>query len=146
LQHGYLWTSTGGMKDFTVLAGLGNNQQIYSAQVNDLGVIAISTSKGGYLLLPKVLGTVTSSVNPSTAGQPVTFTANLTSIAGPPPNGETVQFLMGGTVIGTSQIIGGIARFTTSTLPVGSHGVQASYSGDVSHMAVKYPAITQVVQ
>jgi probable HAF family extracellular repeat protein len=143
--HGFLWTSTSGMKDFTTLAGLANTEQVYSAQVNDLGVIAMSTSKGGYLLLPKVTGTFSSSANPSTVGQPVTFTAKLSSIAGPPPDGETVQFLVGTKVVGTATLQGGVAKFTTSTITAGSHAIAVNYGGDVSHLAIKFAALTQVV-
>jgi probable HAF family extracellular repeat protein len=145
LLHGFLWTPTAGIKDFTVLAGLIAGEQVSSAQINDLGVIAIATNKGGYLLLPKVLGTFTSSANPSVAGQAVTFTAHLTSITGPPPDGETVQFTVGGKVIGTATLTGGVAQLTTSTIVAGSHAVGVIYSGDVSHVAVKYAALTQVV-
>src|SRR6202140_1939311 len=37
LLHGFLWTPSGGMQDFTALAGLGATQQAYSLQVNDFG-------------------------------------------------------------------------------------------------------------
>jgi len=57
LLHGFLWTPSGGMQDFTVLAGLGPSQQTYSVQLNDFGVLAISTNKGGFLLVPKMTAT-----------------------------------------------------------------------------------------
>jgi hypothetical protein len=131
------------MQDFSVLAGL--NQQAYSVQVNDFGVVAISTSKGCYLLVPKMASTITSSANPSVVGQPVTFTATLTSIAGPPPDGERVQFVVSGNVYGSSPLKGGVAQFTTSAIPVGSHVVVAKYNGDANYLPPKYTAVTQVV-
>ena len=145
LLHGFLWTATAGMKDLTTLAGLANTEQIYSAQVNDLGVIAISTNKGGYILLPKVTGTFGSSANPAVVGQPVTLTANLTSIAGAPADGVTVKFMMGTTVLGTGTLHGGVAQITTSSIPAGSHVIKVTYAGDVSHLAVNFTALTQVV-
>jgi hypothetical protein len=42
-----------------------------------------------------------SSPNPSTSGQAVTFIATVTSSAGAPPDGETVRFMKGATVLGT---------------------------------------------
>lgn len=144
--HGFLWTPLTGMQDFTTLAGLIPSEQVSAAQVNDLGVIAISTNKGGYVLFPRVMGSFTSSANPSILGQPVTFTANLNSIAGPPPDGETVTFSVSGKVVGTATISGGIAQFTTSSITVGGHGVVVNYPGDSSHVAVKFAALTQVVQ
>lgn len=146
LLHGFLWTPSGGMKDFTVLAGLGPSQQTYSVQVNDFGVVAISTNKGGFLLVPKMTATLTSSVNPSVLGQPVTFTATVTSIAGPPPDGETVQFVVGGNVLGSATLTGGVAQFTTSAIPKGRHAVVAKYSGDANYLPAKYTAITQLVK
>ena len=145
LLHGFLWTPSGGMQDFTVLAGFGVSQQAYSVQVNDFGVVAISTNKGCYLLVPKMAATITSSVNPSVVGQPVTFTATLTSIAGPPPDGEMVQFVVSSKVYGSSPLKGGVAQFTTSAIPVGSHIVVAKYFGDANYLPAKYTAVTQVV-
>jgi probable HAF family extracellular repeat protein len=146
LLHGFLWTPSAGMEDFTVLAGLASGQQVYSLQVNDAGVIAISTNKGGSLLVPKMTAKFTSSANPSVLGEPVTFTATMTSIAGPPPDGDTVQFLVSGNVVGTATLQGGVAHFTTSTIAVGSHAVQAEYSGDANYLPTKYNAFTQVVK
>jgi hypothetical protein len=133
------------MQDFTVLAGLGASKQIYAAQVNDFGVIAISTNKGGYLLVPKMAATFTSSVNPSVLGQPVTFTATMTTMIGPPPDGETVQFVAGGMMLGSAKLKGGVAHFTTTAIPAGAHAVVSTYSGDANYFPAKYTAITQVV-
>jgi len=143
ILHGFLWTPSGGMQDFSVLAG--TSQQAYSLQVNDFGVIAISTNKGCYLLVPKMASTITSSANPSVVGQPVTFTATIMSIAGPPPDGEMVQFVVSGKVYGSSPLKGGVAKFTTSAIPVGSHIVVAKYFGDANYLPAKYTAVTQQV-
>jgi len=143
ILHGFLWTPSGGMQDFSVLAG--TSQQAYSLQVNDFGVVAISTNKGCYLLVPKMASTITSSANPSVVGQPVTFTATMTSIAGPPPDGEMVQFVVSGKAYGSSPLKGGVAKFTTSAIPVGSHIVVAKYFGDANYLPAKYTAVTQQV-
>jgi probable HAF family extracellular repeat protein len=145
LLRGFLWTPSAGMQDFTVLAGLAPSQQPYSVQVNDFGVVAISSNKGGYLLVPKMTATLTSSVNPSVLGQPVTFTATMTSIAGPPPDGETVQLVVSGKVMGSATLKGGVAQFTTSAIPVGPHAVVANYGGDANYLPAKYIGLTQVV-
>jgi probable HAF family extracellular repeat protein len=145
LSHGFLWTPSGGMQDLTVLAGLNAKLQPYSMQINDFGVIAISTNKGSSILVPNMTATVTSSANPSVLGESVTFTANLTSIVGPPPDGETVEFVVNNQVAGTATLTGGVAQFTTSTLAVGSHVVVAKYNGDANYLAAKYTALTQKV-
>jgi hypothetical protein len=133
------------MQDLTTLSGFSNSQQTYSAQVNDFGVVALSTNKGDLLLVPKMSGTITSSVNPSVLGQPVTFTASFTSFGGPPPDGESVQFVVSGKLLGSATLTGGVAQFTTSAIPVGPHVVVAKYNGDANYLPAKYTALTQVV-
>ena len=145
ILHGFLWTPSGGMQDFTALAGLSPNQQAYAVQVNDFGVIAVSTNKGGFLLVPRMATTFASSANPSKVGQPVTFTATMTSIAGTPPDGEMVQFVVSGKVYGASPLKAGVAQFTTSAIPVGSHIVAAKYNGDGNYLPAKYTSVNQVV-
>ncbi len=75
--------------------------------------------------------TLASSVNPSTFGQAVTFTATVTPDARSTdtPTG-TVTFEEGTTVLGTAPLNDGVATFAISTLAVGSHSIAAVYSGD----------------
>ncbi len=146
LLHPFLWTSSTGMQDLNILAKLSSkDQQAYSIQVNDSGVIAISTNKGGYLLIPAMAAKIKSSANPSVLGQPVTFTATVSSLAGAPPDGETVQFVMGSTVLGSATLNGGVAQFTTSALTAGKHTVVANYEGDTNYVASKSSSLKQVV-
>jgi uncharacterized repeat protein (TIGR03803 family) len=87
--------------------------------------------------------TLTSSPNPSTPAQAVTFTATISSptVAANGP----VTFTAGKTVLGTAQLSGGKAKFTTSTLTVGSTTVTATYQGD-SNIAGSSASVTQTVQ
>ena len=57
----------------------------------------------------------------------MTFTAAVTPA---PPNGETVSFMKGKTVLGTGSLSTGTAMFTTSTLEVGTTSIMALYGGD----------------
>jgi probable HAF family extracellular repeat protein len=144
--HGFVWTPTDGMQDLNIVAKLtSNDQQTYSLQVNDSGVIAISTNKASFILIPTMSVKVKSSVNPSAVGQPVTFTATMKSLAGAPPDGEMVQFMDGGTVVGSATLTGGIATFTASSLSAGRHSVVAEYSGDANYLETKSAKLTQVV-
>jgi hypothetical protein len=86
---------------------------------------------------------LTSSPNPSTQGQAVTFTATITSPTVTPTG--PVTFMAGKTVLGTAQLSGGKAKFTTSTLPVGSTTVTATYYGD-SNITESAASVTQTVQ
>jgi hypothetical protein len=89
--------------------------------------------------------TLSSSLNPSAYGQAVTFTANVTSSSGAPPNGETVTFMKGTTVLGTGTLSGGSASFTTATLLVSRYAIQAVYGGDLNLAGGTSKSITQVV-
>ena len=84
-----------------------------------------------------------SSQNPSVAGQPVTFTATVSS-AGATPTG-TVTFNDGGTAIGTATLTAGIATFSTSALTAGVHTITARYAGNAGFTASTSPALLQTV-
>ena len=89
--------------------------------------------------------TLTSSPNPSTYGQAVTFTATVTSAPGPPPDGETISFMKGKMILGTGSLTSGTATFTTSTLKVGTTSVIATYPGDSNFAPSKSKPLKQVV-
>ena len=83
--------------------------------------------------------TLTSSTNPSAPGQSVTFTASLPSgVSG------TVTFTSGATALGTSPLGAGIATATTTSLPIGSDAITATYNGDGNYNSAT-GALTQVV-
>ncbi|MBR1249443.1 Ig-like domain repeat protein [Bradyrhizobium sp. AUGA SZCCT0169] len=87
--------------------------------------------------------TVTSSLNPSAVGQPVTFTATVSGTGGTPTG--TVNFLDGGAVIGNGALAGGVATFTTANLAQGNHSITAAYAGAGSFTASTSAALTQAV-
>src|SRR5581483_6620661 len=86
--------------------------------------------------------TVTSSLNPSKVGQAVTFTATISSPAGPPPDGEIVVFQP----VGQSAMKNGVATYTTSALQAGTTVVHALYNGDLNFTVIKSAPLDQVVQ
>ena len=88
---------------------------------------------------------LTSSLNPSFYGQPVTFTATVTSKLGPPPDGETVTFMQGPNTLGTGTLSAGSATFTTSTLRAGPIKIAAVYYGDAQFNVSKSRPLTQQV-
>lgn len=89
---------------------------------------------------------VTSSLNPSTYGLAVTFTATVTGNGTIAPVG-VVNFLDGGVQIGTANLAGatGIATFTTATLAAGTHILTAAYQGNVDYSAAASAPLTQIV-
>lgn len=74
--------------------------------------------------------TLTTSGSPSAFGQPVTFTATVSSNYGTIPDGEAMVFVDGHSEIGTGTTAGGIATFTTSSLTPTKHTIKALYRGD----------------
>jgi len=89
--------------------------------------------------------TLSSSPNPSNYGEAVTFTAVVTTAGGVPPNGDTVTFMQGTTVLGVRPLSKGLARFTTSSLKVGADYVTAAYGGDSNLIGSASKAVKQVV-
>jgi Bacterial Ig-like domain (group 3)/FG-GAP-like repeat len=74
-----------------------------------------------------------SSLNPSKAGQSVTFTTTVRqSVPGTGVPTGAVTFKDGSTVLGTVSLSSGVAMLTTSGLSVGSHQIVAAYSGDAN--------------
>jgi hypothetical protein len=91
---------------------------------------------------------VTSSQNPSTVGQAVTFTATVTSnnttLGLPSPTG-IVTFKNGTTTLGTGTLSGGVASLTTSSLPAGTQSITAVYGGDTNYSGSTSPKLSQVI-
>jgi Bacterial Ig-like domain (group 3)/FG-GAP-like repeat len=72
---------------------------------------------------------LTSSSNPSTHGHEVTFTATAEPQFAGVPTGK-ITFKNGSTTLATVTMSSGKATYTTSLLPVGTHSVTATYTGD----------------
>jgi uncharacterized repeat protein (TIGR03803 family) len=96
--------------------------------------------------LPATTNTLTSSRNPSVYGEEVTFTAEVTSSDGAPPDGETVSFLNGTTTLGAGTLSGGTASFATTALPSGTDFITAVYGGDSNFADSMSSAVRQVVK
>jgi len=147
-----LWTADGTIHDLNTLIAPGIARTLVAANaINDAGQIVVDattkTGTGNYALLltPLMKTALASSSNPSVVGQPVTFTATVSSIAGPPPDGDQVTFKVGAVVLGTTTLTKGVATVTTSTLTVGQHKIFATYAGDAIYASNKSLPLTQVV-
>jgi uncharacterized repeat protein (TIGR01451 family) len=89
---------------------------------------------------------LTSSLNPSFEGQPVTFTATVSAESGGTPTG-TVTFFDGDTPLGGPVPLdaSGVAAFTTSGLAAGNHQITAVYSGSADHTTSTSEPLLQTV-
>lgn len=113
------------------------------------GSFGASTAPSGSLTVnPSQPGTaLTSSVNPSRFSHGVTFTATVTPAAGGTSPTGSIDFSDGGSALAGCTglaLSGGIASCAASTLSVGSHTIQASYSGDTNNRPSN-GALTQTV-
>jgi Bacterial Ig-like domain (group 3)/FG-GAP-like repeat/FG-GAP repeat len=113
---------------------------VYGGDANNLA--STSSVLNQVVTETKSSAALTSSPNPSTADQPVTFTATIKSptVAATGP----VTFTAGKTVLGTAQLANGKATFTISTLAVGTTTVTANYYGD-SNISGSAASVKQTV-
>lgn len=140
-----VWTQAAGAQALNNL--LPKGYSIVSVNsINKYGQIGAWNSINYYLLTPIMSTVLTSSANPSYFEQPVTFTATISSIAGPPPDGETVTFYDGSTSIGTGMTSGGVVKLTTSALDVRTHTIKAVYAADGHYASSTSNKLKQVVQ
>ena len=139
-------TLSGGSASFTT-STLNNGTTAVTALYGGDALFAGSTSNAVKQVVTRAATTTTlsSSLNPSSCGQAVTFTAVITSVVGAPPDGETVSFMKGTTVLGTGSLSGGSASFTTSALPAGTNVIRAVYAGDASFVGSSSKAVKQAV-
>ncbi len=132
--------------DGTVLLACGLNgpgvlgsTEIYTPQTRTFSAGPSTTPKSSHtatlLQRPPTTVVLTSSVNPSTAGQVVALTATVKTTDGVAPSGS-LSFLDGTSPLHTTGLqpsSKGIAIFSLSSLSVGTHALTAQYSGDGTH-------------
>jgi hypothetical protein len=123
-------------------AGSNTITAVYLGDLNNNGSTSTPVSQ---FVFEATTTTLTSPPNPSAFGQAVTFTAAVSSGIGAPPDGETVMFKRGATVLGTGTLAGGTASLSISTLGAGTKAVTAVYGGDTSFAASTSKAVSQVI-
>jgi hypothetical protein len=82
--------------------------------------------------------------NPSVYGQPLTFTARVSS-GGPNAPTGTVTFQNGSKAIGKASLSGGVATLTTKALSAGTWSVTATYNGNPGSIKSTSVPLSQVV-
>ena len=88
---------------------------------------------------------LTSSTNPVTAGQSVTFTASISSACYNAGGTDFVTFKNGLATLGTASVSNGLATFTTSSLPAGADKIIATFAGDSNLLASTSNTLTETV-
>ena len=88
--------------------------------------------------------------NPASFGTSVTVTAEVMAIAPAAAPTGTVTFYDGSNLLGTATLnssggVAGLATYATSTFPVGSNSLTASYGGDVHYTSANSAAVVLTV-
>jgi hypothetical protein len=147
-----LTMGTAAFTDSALTVGKGYTDPDYGFTINVISAtpsaLTVQVSGPGGTAPAATTTALVSSLNPSTAGTAVTFTATVTGTA---PTG-TVLFTDNGTAIaGCSAIaLGGsgssrTAACSTSALTTGSHGIVARYNGDAANLTSTSVTLSQVV-
>jgi hypothetical protein len=102
------------------------------------GALSFTVSQGSAAF------TLTSAPNPSSAGQPVTFSAYYNYHDAPPPSGS-VTFKDGTSTLGSVALSLGLANYTTSALSAGKHSITVVYGGDSNYTGSTSAVLTQTV-
>jgi hypothetical protein len=87
---------------------------------------------------------LSSSSNPSKHGHAVSFIATADPEYAGVPSGK-ITFKNGSTVLATVTMSDGKAAYATSSLPVGTHSITASYAGDSNFNGSKSPVLSQKI-
>jgi hypothetical protein len=133
------------------ITGLSVGAHTYNATYMGTGSLAVSSAAITFSVNKAPTTTVinSSSLNPSTYGQPVTFTATVTSTAGAGVPTGTITFDKGGATLGSGTVNGsGVATYTTTAtqLTGGSDSITAVYNPDTNHAKSTSVAFTQTVK
>jgi hypothetical protein len=99
-----------------------------------------------FYFTPLSTTTLTSDGNPEPLGAQVTFTADVTGVAGTGTPTGTVGFSIdGGTPVKETLDHTGHATFSTTTLAAGVHKIVAAYSGDPTHPTSTSATLSQTI-
>ena len=114
----------------TVLSDVGNysiNATVTGANIGNYATVTVVSGTLAITPLATVT-TVTTSASPVSQGTSVTFTATVTYGSSVPVTAATVNFYNGTTLLGTGTLnASGVATYSTSSLPLGSTTITATY-------------------
>jgi Bacterial Ig-like domain (group 3) len=134
-----------GSASFATTYTTSGSRSLSATYSGDGNFLASTSSHIQSVLKASTTTTLSSSHNPSSFGNTVTFTSTVSSAAGTPANGDTVKFIDGITTIGTGTLTAGVASFTTTALTAGTHKIKASFVTDSSYGGSSSAVLSQVV-
>ena len=122
--------SSDGNSGFAVPVSAGTSEAIVRANESDgqeIFCFDITLSALSFVEAPATSTSLSSSLDPSAAGEPVTFTAAVTSSAGTPAG--DVSFNDGATLLGTTPVDASGHAVLSSSLAAGTHDLTATFNG-----------------
>jgi hypothetical protein len=128
-------TLSGGVATFTVNSLGAGTHSITASYTGDSNYLsAVSAAESQVVTRAPVTITVTSSLNPSSFGQSVTFTFTVAGVSGLATPTGTIAFSDGLTLLASPTLsASGVATYTTVMLSGGSHTLSAVYGGDANY-------------
>jgi mannose/fructose/N-acetylgalactosamine-specific phosphotransferase system component IIC len=126
---------SGGVATFTVNSLGAGTHSITASYAGDPNYLsAVSAAESQVITRAPVTITVTSSLNPSSFGQSVTFTFTVAGVSGLATPTGTIAFSDGSTALASPTLnASGVATYTTVMLSGGSHTLSAVYGGDANY-------------
>jgi hypothetical protein len=133
-----------GAASITPTLAIGSYQIVATYQPSNPNAGASTSAAFPYtVVLATTQTTLVVAPSPGVVLTPITFTA-LVAGNGATPTGS-VNFLVNGTVVGTSALSGGKATYTNSTLLAGTYSITAQYLGDASDSTSVSTATSETV-
>jgi YD repeat-containing protein len=135
-------TLSGGTASFSSSTLAGGTRTITAIYSGDANYVTSSGSVAQTVVAAATTTTLASSANPANYGANLTFTA---TVNGSTPTGS-VTFKDGPAALGTANLSGNTASYTTSALATGgNHAITAVYSGDANNATSTSAELTQTV-
>jgi sugar lactone lactonase YvrE len=129
---------------------VGNNQQLcvqwtpnstYATDYNSSSACALVSD----ISTQPTTTALSANANPVFIGTLVTFTATVTPTIGTITPTGNVTFFYGSNFLGIGTLSGGTAKFSTTSLPLGSNSITAVYPGDTNNLpSTSAPLVEQV--
>jgi subtilase family serine protease len=145
--NSYPYAHTGALNDVTTGSNGPCGAPLCTAGAGYDGPTGLGTPRGMLAFAASAAATTTTlsaTANHSMLGQPVTFTATVSSPA--PTTTGSVTFTSDTTTLATVTLSDGRAAVTTSTLPVGIHTITAAYTGDITtNLAASSTTVSQTI-
>ena len=128
----------------TLAAGANTVTAVFAGNTNYVG--STSSPMLETIVAATTTTTLASSLTPSIAGKPVTFTAVVTSTGGVATGAVSFIDAGGGTLGSGTLNASGVATLTTTALGVGQHTLTAAYGGDSRDGSSTSATLLQTVQ